>query len=118
MKLRLTLILFCLLGVGLFARSQDKKKAQTNPTVENGADAIPVTVQSTKKGYRKPPPPQPPLLIKDGKPFPPPKMEVLRFAPPKIVKDMPKPPPQHKPTKTILLKPLTPDTPPPADNRA
>ncbi len=118
MKLRLTLILFCLLGVGLFARSQDKKKPQTKPTVENGADAIPVTVQSTKKAHRKPPPPQPPLLIKYGKPSPPPKVEFLKLTPPKIVKDAPKPPPPHKPTNTIPLKPIPPDAPPPAGNRA
>lgn len=107
--------MFCLLGIGLFARSQNTKKAQTKPTVENGADAIPVTVQSTKKSYRKPPPP--PLLIKNVKPLPPPKVAVLKFTPPKIVKDAPKPSPPHKPAKTIPLKPLTPDTPPPADNR-
>ena len=111
--------MFCLLGIGLFARSQNTKKAQTKPTLENGADAIAVTVQSTKKSHRKPPPPpQPPLFIKNGKPFPPPKMEVLKFTPPKMAKDAPKPPPPHKPTKTSPLKPLTPDAPPPADNRS
>jgi len=109
--------MFCLLGIGLFARSQNTKKAQTKPTLENGADAIAVTVQSTKKSHRKPQPPPPPLLIKDGKPLPPLKVEVLKFSSPKIVKDAPKPPPPHKPAKTIPLKPLTPDTPPPADNR-
>jgi hypothetical protein len=122
MKLRLPLILFCLLGAGLFAHSQNKKKTN-KPTVENGLDAIPVTVQSHKKAHhRKPPPPPqivrdkmppppPPLPDKDGKPLPPPKVEITKFAPPKIVKDkMPPPPPPAKHTKA---KPSAPDAPPP-----
>ena len=102
MKLRLTLILFCLLGIGLFAKSQDKKRGQSKPTVENGADAIPVMVKSTKKVHRKLP--APPLIDKDRKPLPPQKIGAIKFTPPKIVKDAPKPPPPPpvKARKTIL----------------
>jgi hypothetical protein len=89
MKLRLSLILFCLLCIGMFARSQDRKKASPKPTVENGADAIPVIVTSTKKAHSKPPPP-----------------------PPKAVKDVPKPPPLPvNPVKPTASQPIPP-TPP------
>jgi len=60
MKLRLLLTTFCLLGIGIFSHAQDKKKT-TKPVVENGPDAIPVTVTSTKKSH-KPPPPPPPIV--------------------------------------------------------
>ena len=104
MKLRLTLVLFCLLGIGAFSHAQTKKK-EPKPMVEEGADAIPVTVRSTK--HRKSPPP-------------PPKMERVRFAPPKIVKDgkMAPPPPPEPPAKAEIQfdkdgKQLPPPPPPP-----
>ena len=90
----------------MFSYAQNKKK-DPKPTVEKGDNLIPVTVKSTK--HRKPPPPPPPILTKDGKPLPPPKVEKVRFAPPKIVKDAPKYAPKEKPVK--------PDAPPPADFR-
>lgn len=101
MKLRLTLILFCLLGIGLFAKAQDKKKNQSKPTVENGADAIPVIVKSNKKARHPKPPPPPPMIVKDGKVAAPPKVEVIKFVPPKMRKDVEKapPPPPVKPIK-------------------
>jgi hypothetical protein len=141
MKLRLLLTTFCLLGIGIFSHAQDKKKT-TKPVVENGPDAIPITVTSTKKAHKKPPPPPPP----------PPKVEVVKFAPPKIVKDgdkvppppppkvdlthykapqpkpevqydkngkrlPPPPPPPSKPAKNKAEKPVAPDAPPAADQR-
>jgi len=111
MKLRLTLILFCLLCIGLFASPQDKKKTTANPTVENGPDVMPFTVTSKKKAHRQPPPPPPVMIHKDGKPLPPPKVEAVKFSPPKIVKDAPKPPPPPpaKPTKTEPPQPILPD---------
>ena len=116
MKLRLTLILFCLLCVGIFARPQHKKKVTSKPRVENGLDAIPVTVKSNKKSHRKPPPPPPPLFDKDGKPLPLPKVEAVKFGLPKIKKDGKKPPPPPaKPTKTEPSQPIPPDTPPPPE---
>ncbi len=56
MKLKLTLLLICLLGVGLLTRAQ-KKPVKPNSTekvtVVDGKDAIPVTVKSNKKSkYR------------------------------------------------------------------
>ena len=54
MKLKLTLLLFCLFGVGIFSHAQDNKKAQsTRPKVESGPDAIPVVVTSSKKAAAK-----------------------------------------------------------------
>ncbi len=109
MKLKLSLLIFCLLGIGIFSHAQDKKKLQNKkPTVENGDDAIPVTVTSTKKAHRLPPPPPRPLG-KDGRPLPPHKIDVVKFAPPKIVKDKPAPPPP------ILAKGGKPLPPPKAD---
>jgi hypothetical protein len=74
MKLRLSLLLFCLFGIGLFSHAQARKKP-AKPTVENGADAIPVTVTSTKKAHRK-------TTTKE---------KTVKFAPPRIVKDKPTP---------------------------
>jgi hypothetical protein len=102
MNLRLLLIAFFLLGIGIFANAQEKKAPHSNtkPTDENGADAIPVTVTSSaKKNKPKPPnPPEPvrftaPVIVKDGdKKVPPPP------PPPPAVKqkksgDLPAPPP-------------------------
>jgi hypothetical protein len=103
MNLRLLLIAFFLFGIGIFANAQEKKAihSTTKPTVENGADAIPVTVTSSSKKNKpkapKPPEPvkfTPPVLVKDGEkkvPLPPP-------PPPPPVKqkksgDLPAPPP-------------------------
>jgi len=116
MKLKLSLLLFCLLGIGIFSHAQDKKKIPPKPVVENGDDAIPVTVTSTKKAHKIPPPPPPPRITKNGKPLVPPKVEAAKFAPPKIVKDGIKPPPPPpvpaKPTRTKLIPPVKPDVPP------
>ena len=108
MKLRLSLLLFCLLGIGVFSHSQDSKKTPppppvkpAKPTVLIGDDAIPVTVKSSKKGHWKVPPP-------------PPKVQAVRFKPPKIVKDIEKAPPPP-PAKTKA--PIKPDA-PPKDQRA
>ncbi len=121
MKLKLSLLLFCLLGIGVFSNAQDKKKNTAKPKVENGADAIPVVVKSNKKAHKVPPPPPPPVVARDRKPLPPPKVEVVKFTPPKIVKDaekpLPPPPPPAKPAKAKTGKPVTPDMPPMPDDR-
>ncbi|MCW3116450.1 MAG: hypothetical protein JWM28_532 [Chitinophagaceae bacterium] len=96
MKLKLWLLLLCLLGIGMFSYAQNRKK-ESKPTVEKGDDLIPVTVKSSKK-HRKPPPP-PPKVGKDGKLLPHPKVEMVKFAPPRIVKDkqnVPPPPPPKR----------------------
>ena len=97
MKLRLSLLLFCLLGIGVFSHAQDKKKVPAKPVVEEGTDAIPVTVKSTKKAHKLKPPPPPPL-----------KPEVTKFTPPKIVKDGKTPPPPPPKPKTAPEKPAEP----------
>ena len=95
MKLRILLFTFCLLGIGLFSKAQTKQttKPSAKPTIENGADAIPVVVSGTRK--KKPAP----------------KVEVTKFTPPVIVKDGDKKaPPPPPPTKT-------PPPPPPAPRK-
>ncbi len=128
MKLRLTLVLFCLLGIGIFSHAQNKKKT-SKPIIVNSPDEIPVTMISSTKHHKPPPPParpdidplsppkvkvahfKPPVIVKDEKrvPPPPPKVEKVRFAPPKIVKDAP--------THASKEKPVKPDAPPAADFR-
>ena len=50
-----------LFGMGIFAIAQKPAaKTSTKPTVENGADAIPITVTSTKKAKKKKVPSSPP----------------------------------------------------------
>lgn len=101
MKVRLTLLLFCLLGIGLLARSQDKKHI-AKPKIENGPDTIPITVKSHKKSHHKPPPPPPPAIISKHKPMPPAKM----------IKDAPKPPlPPPVPNKPSKSTPVRPEMP-------
>ena len=109
MKLRLSLLLFSLFGIGLFSHSQENKKLPppppakpVKPTVLIGPDAIPVTVKSSKKPHWKIPPP------------PPPKVEAVKFTPPKIVKDIEKAPAPPAKPKTIPVKPDA----PPKDQRA
>ncbi len=106
MKLRLSLLVFCLLGIGVFSHAQDSKKTPppppppakpAKPAVIMGDDAIPVTVKSSKKGHWKVPPP-------------PPKVEAVRFTPPKIVKDIEKAPPPPPPAKP--KSPIKTDAPP------
>jgi hypothetical protein len=87
MKLRFTLLLFCLFCIGIFSQAQQKPPIPPKPKVENGPDAIPVTVTSHKKAKKPLPPPPPP-----------PKAEAVKFTPPKIVKDAEKAP--VPPTKT------------------
>jgi hypothetical protein len=93
MNLRLLLIAFFLFGIGIFANAQEKKTTHstTKATVENGADAIPVTVSSSSK-KNKPKPPKPP--------------EPVKFTPPVIVKDGEKkaPPPPPPPTSVKQKK--------------
>jgi hypothetical protein len=118
MKLKLWLLLLCLLGIGMFSYAQNKKK-EAKPTVENGPDAIPVVVKSSKKRPKLPPPP-PPILGKDGKPLPPPKVELKHFkAAPKVedVKVKMPPPPLPPKGKAKGEKPVKPEAPPPADFR-
>jgi hypothetical protein len=102
MNLRISLMAFFLFGIGIFANAQNKKQnpAQAKPTVENGADAIPVTVTgSSKKTKPKPPKaPEPvkftaPVIVKDGDKAPPPP---------------PPPPPSHKKKKMGELPPPPP----------
>lgn len=120
MKLKLSLVLFCLLGIGVFSHAQDSKKAASKPEVLNGPDAIPVTVKSHKKAKKLVPPPPPPLPVnKAGKPVPPPpppKAEVTKFTAPKIVKTPPQTPPPPPPAKPSKAKaedlPVKPDVPP------
>lgn len=111
MKLRLSLLLFCLLGIGVLSHAQKPPKAPAKPTVENGPDAIPVTVTSSKKAHKQLPPPPPP-----------PKVEVTKFTPPKIVKNgeklPPPPPPPLRPAKVKTATPPKPDAPPLADEKA
>ena len=111
MKLRLSLLLFCLLGIGVFSHSQETKKVlppppppakPAKPTVLNGPDAIPITVKSSKKVHWKIPPP------------PPPKVEAVKFTPPKIVRDVEKAPPPPPAKPKVLIKPDM----PPKDQRA
>jgi hypothetical protein len=96
MKLRLTLVIMCLLGLGLFARAQDKKKASGKPVIENSPDAIPVTVIGHRKTHHRKPPPPPPMLVRD-KPLPPSKVEIAKFEVPKKINHAEKPPPPPPP---------------------
>jgi hypothetical protein len=52
MRLKIYLLFMLLLGMGIFAIAQ-KQPSKEKPTVENGRDAIPVTVTSTKKAKKK-----------------------------------------------------------------
>ena len=77
MKLRPTLLLLCIFGIGLFSHAQNSPKKPGKPVVENGADAIPVTVISRKKSKGKPVkkdtthmPPPPKATKEPGKPLP------------------------------------------------
>jgi outer membrane biosynthesis protein TonB len=100
MNLRISLIAFFLFGIGIFANAQYKKQhpAQAKPAVENGADAIPITVTSSNK-KNKPKPPKAP--------------EPVKFTPPVIVKNAdkappPPPPPSHQKKKMGELPPPPP----------
>ena len=121
MKLKLSLLLFCLMGIGIFSHAQNKPKTP-KPTIVTESEDIPVIVKSHKKANKLKPPPPPPVMRKDGKPLAPPKVEAVKFTPPKIVKDaekpIPPPPPPARPAKTKSEKPVQPDAPPPADLRA
>lgn len=79
MSLRLLLIAFFLLGIGIFSHAQSMEKSKENskaktqkskPIVEDGPDAIPVTVTSTprKKKTKSAEPAKftPPVIIKDS----------------------------------------------------
>lgn len=107
MKLRLSLLLYFLLGIGMFSHAQDKPKTPPKPPkVENGPDALPVVVKSHKKGYKLAPPPPPPRVI-----------DVTKRTPPKEVSKPAPPPPAHPP-KVKAEKPHSPDAPPLPDGKA
>lgn len=90
MKLRIALLLLGLLGIGIFAHSQQEpKKPEAPPNVLDGKDAIPVTVWNNKKS-KVPPPPAPPA---------PPQVN-----PPKVVKQPGKPAPPPLPPKPEKAK--------------
>jgi hypothetical protein len=113
MKLKFSLLLFCLLGIGVFSQAQDKKKV-TKPTIVNEPEEIPVSVTSSKKAKHLKPPPPPPKFDKQGKPMPPTKIEEVKFTPPKIEKDkqpLPPPPPPVK-AKTNVSQPEKSKAPP------
>lgn len=115
MKLKLTLLLICLLGVGLLTRAQKtpvKAKRTEKVTVVDGKDAIPVTVKSNKKSKVPPPPPpkiqEPPVVVqKPEQPAPPPPPEKMKI---KVNKHIPPPPPPAKPK--VPAKATVPDAPP------
>ena len=108
MNLRLALTAVCLFGIGLFSKAQldnSKVKSQkSKPVIENGPDAIPVTVKSSprkqklREGTAQFTPPE---IVKDGDkklpPPPPPPMEAKKATAPK--KELPPPPPPPKAPK-------------------
>lgn len=102
MNLRLALTAVCLFGIGLFSKAQlDNSKVnnqKSKPVVENGPDAIPVTVKSSPKKKKT-------------------TEEVTKFTPPVIVKDgdkkAPPPPPPPPPPKKAVTKELPAPPPPP-----
>ncbi|MBY0480145.1 MAG: hypothetical protein K2Q21_02220 [Chitinophagaceae bacterium] len=90
MSLRLFLIAFFLLGIGIFSHAQSKGNSKENskvkiqkskPIVEDGPDAIPVTVTSTPRKKK------------------PKSSEAVKFTPPVNKKDSEKktaPPPRYE----------------------
>lgn len=110
MKLRLSLLLYFLLGIGMFSHAQDKPQAPGKPPkVENGPDALPVVVKSHKKGQKLPPPPPPPKVAAMDKPGAPKSLKHSAPAPP---------PPLAHPRKVKTEKPPKPDAPPLPDDKA
>jgi hypothetical protein len=125
MNQRLLMIAFFLFGIGIFANAQENKSTQssTKPTVENGADAIPVTVtSSTKKNKPKlPKAPEPvkftpPVIVKDGDkkaPPPPPPPPLAKQKKPGALPPPPAPPLAKKnPSGDLPAQP----PPPPSQN--
>jgi len=119
MKLKLTLLLMFLLGVGLFTQGQDKpiKSVKADKAaVVDGRDALPVTVKSNKKSKAIKPPPPPPVeppptaIRKPEQPAPPPPPEKVKI---KVNKHIPPPPPLAKPKPPV--KSVPPDAPPAPD---
>lgn len=109
MKLRLSLLLYFLLGIGMFSHAQDKPQAPGKPPkVENGPDALPVVVKSHKKGQKLPPPPPPPKVAAMDKPGAPKSLKHSAPAPP---------PPLAHPRKVKTEKPPKPDAPPLPDDK-
>lgn len=109
MKLRLSLLLYFLLGIGMFSHAQDKPQAPARPPkVENGPDAIPVVVKSHKKGWKVPPPPAPPKVAVMAKPGAPKHLKNSAPTPP---------PPLAHPRKPKGEKPPKPDAPPLPDGK-
>jgi len=53
MQRKIYLTILMLLSIGIFANAQQKSK-NTKPTIEDGADQMPVLVISTKKAKKKP----------------------------------------------------------------
>ncbi|MEN9684765.1 MAG: hypothetical protein RLZZ28_551 [Bacteroidota bacterium] len=96
MKLKLSLLVFALFCIGIFSHAQEKPKVPASPPkVQNGADAIPVTVTSTKKPQKPPPPPPPKPSKSEEARSTPPKIEKVEKLPP----PPPPPPPPAKPKK-------------------
>lgn len=106
MKVKLTLILLCLLGIGIFARSQVRKKQSGKQVIENGPDAIPVIVTSHKKAHHVT---SKPSIIRNYRPSPPGKPKAGRIKEPTGKPGIPPPPPP--PTTPPL--PAPPSLPPP-----
>lgn len=80
MRLKIYLLTMLLFGMGIFAKAQ-KQPSKEKPTVENGSEAIPVTVTSTKKAKKKKEPS---------------KVEVTKYDPSKSAKEKAPPPTPKK----------------------
>ena len=83
MKLRLTLLLMCLFGTGLFADAQVKKKTHSRPPKPQiiiAPDEIPVIVKSTKKAHARKRVKTAPKVIKKDQPVRPTSAEYIRPA--------------------------------------
>jgi hypothetical protein len=63
MRLRIALLLMLLFSIGLFANSQSKKKKPGKPKIEEGWNAPPALVISSKKSHKKKMPVHPPAPI-------------------------------------------------------
>ena len=133
MKLKLALTIFCLLGIGLFAHSQDAPKKQSSQK-GTGTDthAQPKKYEPVDDTLPPPPPPPPPtamrknesLRIKALPPPPPPPLvptgkngKTLPAPKAAMIKEPSSPPPPPPPTRSNAV-PVTPETPPMEPERA
>ena len=53
MRLKLIMLVYCQFCIGMFAQTQDRHPAKRALKIENGADALPVTVSSSRKMVRE-----------------------------------------------------------------